>query len=76
LSHVWLLTFTLLSLIKSLPRIIELQNLLYTKQKEFTNGLRNKMPHDELKAINEEIRKLHQELVGLRSKGVDPVLPE
>lgn len=51
-----------------LPRIIELQTQLYTKQKGFTKGIRNKMPHEELKAINEEIKKLHQELLALRSK--------
>ena len=52
---------------KSLPRIIELQTQLYTKQKEFTKGLRDKMPHDELKALNEEIKKLHQEILNIRT---------
>jgi hypothetical protein len=50
-----------------MPRIIELQTQLYIKQKEFTRGLRNKMPHNELKALNEEIKNLHQELLALRS---------
>ena len=67
LSHVWLSTLFYLSLNKQLPRIIELQSQLCILQKEFVKGMRNKMPHDELKALNEEIKKLHQELLALRS---------
>jgi hypothetical protein len=45
-----------LSLYKNLPQILELQQQLLAKQKEFTRGLRNKMPHEALKALHEEIK--------------------
>jgi hypothetical protein len=56
-----------LSVTNSLPRVIQLQTLLYTKQKELADGLRNKMTYIELKAINEEIKKLREELSALRN---------
>ena len=50
-----------------MPQIIELQSQLYILQKEFVKGIRNKMPHEQLVALNEEIKKLHQELLAIRS---------